>query len=140
MIGRRLNLRLAELKMKSPLSRRASEDKGQTDLLLRAWEESGKVYGYPSADRQLFHNRRKAQAVRRPSRSGRDVLPEPDRASDPSRGDQGRDRLQAPSRHLWRQACRRYRQQARPASRRGGSRQGVGHGHHLHPNLRGLER
>jgi putative transposase len=32
--------------LKSPLSRRASEDKRQTDLLLTAWEESGKVYGY----------------------------------------------------------------------------------------------
>jgi putative transposase len=32
--------------LKSPLSRRASEDKRQTDLLLKAWEESGKVYGY----------------------------------------------------------------------------------------------
>ena len=32
--------------LKTPLSRRASEDKRQTDLLLKAWEESGKVYGY----------------------------------------------------------------------------------------------
>jgi putative transposase len=32
--------------LKSPLSRRASEDKRQIDLLLKAWEESGKVYGY----------------------------------------------------------------------------------------------
>lgn len=32
--------------LKSPLSRQASEDKRQTDLLLKAWEESGKVYGY----------------------------------------------------------------------------------------------
>lgn len=32
--------------LKSPLSRRANEDKRQTDLLLKAWEESGKVYGY----------------------------------------------------------------------------------------------
>ncbi|MBB5591689.1 hypothetical protein GGD45_001139 [Rhizobium tropici] len=32
--------------LKNPLSRRASEDKRQTDLLLKAWEESGKVYGY----------------------------------------------------------------------------------------------
>ncbi|MCQ4628403.1 IS3 family transposase [Shinella sp. CPCC 100929] len=32
--------------LKSPLSMRASEDKRQTDLLLKAWEESGKVYGY----------------------------------------------------------------------------------------------
>ncbi|MFK3781670.1 IS3 family transposase [Agrobacterium sp. NPDC089420] len=32
--------------LNNPLSRRASEDKRQTDLLLKAWEESGKVYGY----------------------------------------------------------------------------------------------
>lgn len=32
--------------LKSPLSKRASEDKRQTDLLVQAWEESGKVYGY----------------------------------------------------------------------------------------------
>ena len=32
--------------LKDPLSRRASEDRRQTDLLLKAWEESGKVYGY----------------------------------------------------------------------------------------------
>ena len=32
--------------LKNPLSKRASEDKRQTDLLLQAWEESGKVYGY----------------------------------------------------------------------------------------------
>lgn len=32
--------------LKNPLSRRASEDKRQTDLLLKAWEESGKVHGY----------------------------------------------------------------------------------------------
>lgn len=35
--------------LKSPLSRRASEDKRQTDLLLKASEENGKVYG----DRKL---------------------------------------------------------------------------------------
>jgi putative transposase len=32
--------------LKYPLSRRANEDKRQTDLLMKAWEESGKVYGY----------------------------------------------------------------------------------------------
>ncbi|MDQ1199332.1 hypothetical protein QE435_005089 [Rhizobium sp. SORGH_AS 787] len=32
--------------LKNPLSGRANEDKRQTDLLLKAWEESGKVYGY----------------------------------------------------------------------------------------------
>ena len=31
---------------KNPLSRRANERKRQTDLLLKAWEESGNVYGY----------------------------------------------------------------------------------------------
>jgi len=32
--------------LKNPLSRRTSEDKQQTDLLLETWEESDKVYGY----------------------------------------------------------------------------------------------
>jgi putative transposase len=32
--------------LKKPLSTRASEDRRQTDLLLKAWAESGKVYGY----------------------------------------------------------------------------------------------
>src|SRR6185436_5435294 len=32
--------------LKNPLSGRASEGKRQTDLLVKAWEESGKVYGY----------------------------------------------------------------------------------------------
>ena len=32
--------------LKSPLSKRAIEDKRQTDLLKEAWEDSGKVYGY----------------------------------------------------------------------------------------------
>ena len=32
--------------LKNPLSRRANEAKRQTELLLKAWEESGKVYGY----------------------------------------------------------------------------------------------
>ena len=43
---------------------------------------------------------RLSQAARRPSRSGRDVLPEPGCASDPSRRDRGADRLQTLSRHL----------------------------------------
>lgn len=32
--------------LKNPLSKRASEERRQTDLLLKAWEEGGKVYGY----------------------------------------------------------------------------------------------
>ena len=32
--------------IKNPLSRRANEDKRQTALLRKAWDESGKVYGY----------------------------------------------------------------------------------------------
>lgn len=33
-------------RLKKPLSTRANEDKRQTDLLLKAWEERSKVYGY----------------------------------------------------------------------------------------------
>lgn len=32
--------------LKAPLSRRGIEDRRQTDLLRKSWEESGKVYGY----------------------------------------------------------------------------------------------
>ena len=32
--------------MKNPLSKRAQEDAHQTDLLSKAWTESGRVYGY----------------------------------------------------------------------------------------------
>lgn len=32
--------------LKNPLSKRAQEDKRQTSLLKKAWEDSGKVYGY----------------------------------------------------------------------------------------------
>ena len=32
--------------LRTPLSRRAKEDARQTDLMVRAWKESGKVYGY----------------------------------------------------------------------------------------------
>jgi len=32
--------------LKRPFSKRAVEDKRQTDLLKDAWEDSGKVYGY----------------------------------------------------------------------------------------------
>ena len=31
---------------KSPLSQRAREDARQTELIRRAWNDSGKVYGY----------------------------------------------------------------------------------------------
>ena len=31
---------------KNPLSKRAREDARQTELIRKAWEESGKVYGY----------------------------------------------------------------------------------------------
>ena len=32
--------------LKTPLSQRAQEDRRQTELLQKAWAESGKVYGY----------------------------------------------------------------------------------------------
>ena len=32
--------------LKAPMSNRVREDKRQTDLLKKAWDESGKVYGY----------------------------------------------------------------------------------------------
>ena len=50
--------------LKAPLSRRAQEDERQAKLVKDAWEASGKVYGYPLADRRLPRNRREAQAPR----------------------------------------------------------------------------
>ena len=32
--------------LKTPLSKRAREDAHQTELIRKAWQESGKVYGY----------------------------------------------------------------------------------------------
>jgi len=32
--------------LKAPLSRRAQEDARQTELIRKAWKDSGKVYGY----------------------------------------------------------------------------------------------
>jgi len=49
--------------LKVPLSKRAKEDKRQTELIRQAWSESGKVYGYPLAGRRLHGNRREAQAA-----------------------------------------------------------------------------
>ncbi len=37
--------------LKNPLSKRAIEDQRQTKLNKEAWDESGKVYGYPLAGR-----------------------------------------------------------------------------------------
>lgn len=42
--------------LKAPLSRRAQEDRRQTELLKEAWTKSGKVYGYPLAVRALQGN------------------------------------------------------------------------------------
>lgn len=33
--------------LQAPLSKRAQEDRCQTERLLRVWAESGNVYGYP---------------------------------------------------------------------------------------------
>lgn len=81
--------------LKNPLSRRASEDKRQTDLLLKAWEESGKVYGY----RKLHDDLLDQGEMCCPNRVARLTHCR----------DQGADRLQTPSRHLRRQAFRRRR-------------------------------
>lgn len=37
--------------LKEPVSQRSREDAWQTDLIRQAWTDSGKVYGYPLADR-----------------------------------------------------------------------------------------
>jgi len=33
--------------LKNSLSKRAKEDTRQTELIKEAWEDSGKIYGYP---------------------------------------------------------------------------------------------
>ena len=40
--------------LKNPLSRRAREDARQTDLIRKAWKDSGKVYGYRKLHDDLF--------------------------------------------------------------------------------------
>jgi putative transposase len=42
--------------LKRPFSKRALEDKRQTELLKEAWEDNGKVYGYPSTERRKLHD------------------------------------------------------------------------------------
>ena len=42
--------------LKEPLSHRAQEDGRQTELIRRAWIESGKVYGYPLPGRASRSN------------------------------------------------------------------------------------
>ena len=37
--------------LKTPLSKRTVEDQRQTKLIKDAWEDSGKIYGYPRPDR-----------------------------------------------------------------------------------------
>ncbi|SEI77412.1 hypothetical protein SAMN05421762_2703 [Pseudooceanicola nitratireducens] len=39
--------------LKAPLSRRAQEDKRQTEMLKEAWVDSGKVYGHPLPGRRM---------------------------------------------------------------------------------------
>ncbi len=40
--------------LREPFSQRALEDQRQTKLMEQAWDDSGKVYGYPLAGRRLF--------------------------------------------------------------------------------------
>lgn len=42
--------------LKQPFSKRAVEDKRQTELLNDAWMESGKVYGYRKLDLSRFNS------------------------------------------------------------------------------------
>ena len=73
--------------LKKPLSRRANEDKRQTDLLLTARVESGKVYGY----RKLHDDLLDQGEVCCPNRVARLTR---------LAGIKGADWLQTPSRHL----------------------------------------
>ncbi len=54
--------------LQAPLSARAQEDRRQTELLQKAWAESGKVYGYRKLHDDLVEQgdprRRKAGRVR----------------------------------------------------------------------------
>jgi hypothetical protein len=110
--------------LRTPLSKRACEDERQIGLLRKAWEESGKVYGY---------------------RKRHDDLLDHGETSCPNRvarlthcRDKGSDWLQAPSRYLRGQAFCCHRQHAGSAIRRRGPGQSLGHRHNLHPNQRRL--
>ena len=43
--------------LKTPLSIRAKEDVRHTELIRKAWKDSGKVYKYPLVDKRLPCNR-----------------------------------------------------------------------------------
>jgi len=63
--------------LKQPFSKRAVEDKRQTDLLKDAWEDSGKVYGYRKLHDDLCPSRVLVRNALTGSGSRRDLLPEP---------------------------------------------------------------
>ena len=46
--------------LKTPLSKRAQEDKRQTGLIRKAWDESGRVYGYRKLHGDLLDHARHA--------------------------------------------------------------------------------
>ncbi len=111
--------------LKEPLSRRAQEDARQTELIRKAWIDSGKVYGY----RKLTDDLRDQGERISENRVARLGIP-------------GRDRcagwLQASSGTLRRQASRRSREQVGATVRGFQPRSGLGDRHHLHQNPRRL--
>lgn len=78
--------------LKEPLSHRAQEDAPQTELVRQAWTDSGKVHGY----RKLTDDLRDQGESISENRVAPFGVTGRDRCA---------DRLQAPPRPIWRQAC-----------------------------------
>ncbi len=107
--------------LKTPLTKRAREDKRQAELLRTTWDDSGKVYGYRKLLDSLLDE-------------GERVQFEACRPTGADSRNNGSDRLQTQSRQIWRQTVPGRRQRAEPAVRRGGTGSGLGDRYNLYPN------
>ena len=114
--------------LKNPLSRRGNEDKRQTDLLLKAWKESGKVYGYRKLHDDLL-DQGEMCCPNRVARLTRLAGIKAQIGYKRRPGIYGGRPAVAIDNTLDRQF---------DVAAPGGSGPGLGHGHHLHPNRRGL--
>ena len=75
-------------RLKNPLSKRTREDIRQTELLTKAWVESGKVHGYRKLHDDLLDQ-------------GETCCPNRVAPSCPAGWNQGPDRIQAAAGRLW---------------------------------------
>ena len=105
--------------LRNPLSKRAREDARQTELLRKAWKESGKVYGYRKLHDDLLDQ-------------GETICP--NRVARLARQADTKARIgyrRQPGSHGGKPSVIRG-QHARPAVQRGGPRQDLGEGYYLY--------